>query len=272
MTSAPPAPGGGGGGSGAAIDAGGGGSGMAVDEGGGGSFDAGPGGGGTPPVSAPSGTPVSVGFGIGGMPGGGGGGAAIDAGGGGSGAATDPGGGGTATDDGGGGNGATPPRRVCFRMFTGGGVSAGPAGFPAFLASPSKTSRSLPPLLSAITTHSSRHAAPSAAASGTQGTAGHPNAREPYGRRPRRRCAIFHWKGGRSPDAMRALTRTLTNLTWVRDHGRPLVTSRCAIRQATGEACAIAGGRRAPPRPAKYRRHKRQFSSPPDGAPCSFLK
>ncbi|AGP37609.1 hypothetical protein SCE1572_25870 [Sorangium cellulosum So0157-2] len=73
------------------------------------------------------------------------------------------GGGGTAGTLGGGGTAA--PTRVRWRVGGEGGTSAGLVARDDFLASPSKTSRSLPPLLSAMFENSSGHAAPFAAAS-----------------------------------------------------------------------------------------------------------
>lgn len=67
---------------------------------------------------------------------------------------------------GGGGRALTPPTRVRDRCGVEGGASVEPVVRGDFFASPSNTSRSLPPLLSAMFENSSRHAAPFAAASG----------------------------------------------------------------------------------------------------------
>ncbi|KYF66826.1 hypothetical protein [Sorangium cellulosum] len=64
-----------------------------------------------------------------------------------------------------GGSELTPPVRVRCRVGGEGGTSAGFAVRDDFFASPSKTSRSLPPLVSAMFGNSSGHAAPFAAAS-----------------------------------------------------------------------------------------------------------
>ncbi|KYF82885.1 hypothetical protein BE11_43495 [Sorangium cellulosum] len=65
-----------------------------------------------------------------------------------------------------GGSELTPPVSVRCRVGGEGGTSAGFVVRDDFFASPSKTSRSLPPLVSAMFGNSSGHAAPFAAASG----------------------------------------------------------------------------------------------------------